>query len=409
MASSRQDRIAALPSDLQQKLRRRLAGHAEQSDPIRPAGRSQPLPLSFAQQRLWFIEEFEPGQAGYNSALALRLRGPLEVAALTGALRGVAERQESLRTTFQHTDGTGVQVVHPVADVALPVADLSNHADAGPDALSRLLSGECSRPFDLSRGPLLRALLVRLAPEDHVLLLTAHHIVTDGWSMGILVEELAALYAVTAGGEHAPLPPLPVQYADYSVWQRDRLSESAVNGRLDYWTSQLAGVTPLELPTDRPRPAVRTAAGAAHEFAVPAEVTARLTALTRRCDVTLFMLLTAACQLLFHRWSGQDDVALGTVVTGRDRPELERVIGFFVNTVVLRARVDGRRPFTEFLADVRRTVLDAFAHQEVPFEKVVDAVRQPARTAPVSRPGSRARQLVGAGGQLRSQCRLRRA
>jgi amino acid adenylation domain-containing protein/non-ribosomal peptide synthase protein (TIGR01720 family) len=389
MVSSRQDRIAALPSDLQEKLRHRLAGHNPRADTIQPADRSKPLPQSFAQQRLWFIEEFEPGQAGYNSALALRLKGRLQVAALSAALRTVVARHESLRTTFQDMEGKGVQVVHPTGEVAVRVADLTDATPddssgglggvvppgASRDAVHSLLSGECSRPFELSQGPLLRALLVRVSAEDHVLLLTAHHIVTDGWSMGILAEELAALYTAAAGGEQASLPPLPVQYADFSVWQRMRFSGGALAEHLRYWAAQLAQVAPLELPADRPRPAVLTSAGAAHEFEVPAGVAARLSALARRCDATLFMVLTAACQVLFHRWSGQDDVAVGTVVAGRDRPELERVIGFFVNTLVLRATVDGRRPFTDFLADVRGVVLDAFAHQDAPFEKVVDAVQ----------------------------------
>ena len=422
MVSSRQARISALPADLQDELRRRLSGHSEQSDRIRPADRSRPLPLSFAQQRLWFIDEFEPGQTGYNSALALRLTGPLEVAALTCALQGAVARHESLRATFHDIDGRGVQVIHPAAEVNLPLADLDGGAADPPGALDRLLSRECARPFDLSQGPLLRALLVRLSGQEHVLLLTAHHIVTDGWSMGILVGELSVLYAAALRGEQASLPPLPVQYADFSVWQRDRLSSGALKDDLDYWTSQLAGVEPLELPTDRPRPAVRTSAGAAYEFTLPAEVTTRLADLTRSCDATLFMLLTAACQVLFHRWSGQDDVAVGTAVAGRERPELESIVGFFVNTVVLRATVGDRRTFREFVTQVRDTVLDAFAHQDVPFEKVVDELRLPRDTSRsplfqamvVLHNGQRTRpafdglaaepdRLVGADGQLRRQ------
>ena len=380
MASSREARISALPAELQEKLRSRLSGHGGQSDRISPADRSRRLPLSFAQQRLWFIDEFEPGQASYNSALPMRLTGPLDVAALTSALHGVVARHESLRTTFADIDGQGVQVVHPVAELAMPLTDLSRSADT-ENALNRLLSDEYSRPFDLRQGPLLRALLVRLSGEDHVLLITAHHIVTDGWSMAILVEELSTLYGAALRGEEASLPPLPVQYADFSVWQRDRLSGGALQEHLDYWTSQLAGVAPLELPADRPRPAVRTSAGAAHEFVVPAEVTGRVVDLARRCDATLFTVLAAACQVLFHRWSGQEDIAVGTVVTGRDRPELERIIGFFVNTVVLRATVDAQCTFREFIAQVRATVLDAFAHQEVPFEKVVDELGVPRDTS----------------------------
>ncbi|HEY4464979.1 MAG TPA: amino acid adenylation domain-containing protein, partial [Streptosporangiaceae bacterium] len=381
MTSSRQARISALPADLRDELRRRLAGHGEQADRIRPTDRGGPLPLSFAQQRLWFIDEFEPGQTGYNSALALRLTGPLDVPALTAALQAAVARHESLRTTFAGVDGRGVQVIQPAAGLDLPVTDLDGGPARRPGSLDRLLAEECARPFNLSAGPLLRALLVRLSGEQHVLLLTAHHIVTDGWSMGILVEELSVLYAAARRGQAASLPPLPVQYADFAVWQRDRLSGGALDNHLGYWTSQLAGVEPLELPTDRPRPAVRTSSGAAHEFTVPAEVTTGLAGLARSCDATLFMVLTAACQVLFHRWSGQDDVAVGTAVAGRDRAELERIVGFFVNTVVLRATVDDRRPVREFVAQVRDTVLDAFAHQEVPFEKVVDELRLPRDTS----------------------------
>src|ERR1700719_3905817 len=224
MTSSRQARISVLPAELQEKLQRRLAGHGEQSGRIAPADRSMPLPLSFAQQRLWFIDEFEPGATGYNSALALRLTGALDTAALTRALQGIVARHESLRTTFEGVDGKGVQVIHAEAELAMSLTEFTRGADGSPDGLNRVLSRECSRPFDLRQGPLLRALLVRQSSEDHVLLLTAHHIVTDGWSMGILVDELSARYAAELGGQQAPLPPLPVQYADYAVWQRNRLS-----------------------------------------------------------------------------------------------------------------------------------------------------------------------------------------
>jgi amino acid adenylation domain-containing protein/non-ribosomal peptide synthase protein (TIGR01720 family) len=374
MTSSRQSRISALPAQLQEQLRRRLSGRSEQPDQIRPAERTGPLPLSFAQQRLWFLNEFQPGGAGYNSALPLRLVGPLDVPALTAALQALPVRHESLRTTFEEVDGKGVQIVHPAGDLPVPMVDLSDSSSLGPDELDRVLSEEYSRPFDLRRGPLFRALLVRLSEREHVLLLTAHHIVTDGWSMGVLVEELSALYGAARRGEAAGLPPLGLQYADFAVWQREWLSGAALDEQIEYWKRQLAGISPLELPTDRPRPAVRTSAGAVHEFAVPAGVAARLGEIARASGTTLFTALVAVSQVLFARYAGQDDVAVGTVVSGRNRPELSRLVGFFVNTVVLRSTVDGAQSFNELLASVKDAVLDAFAHDEVPFDRLVEAL-----------------------------------
>src|SRR5947209_16326505 len=378
MPSSKESRISALPAHLQEALRRRLAGQTQRSNTIAPVDRSEPLPLSFAQQRLWFLNEFQPGGTEYNSALALRLQGPLQVPALTAALRKLVARHESLRTTFDEVNGKATQVVHGELDLAVPVVEL---AGATAAELDEVLSTEHRRPFDLRRGPLFRALLIHVAGDDgeHVLLLAAHHIVTDGASMDVLVEELGAMYTAARQGREADLPPRLVQYADFASWQRDRLAKSSLegkfNGELDYWTRQLSGTSPLELPTDRPRPQVRTSAGAMQEFVVPAEVTARLGDLARDEDTTLFTVLVAACQLLFARWSGRDDVAVGTVISGRNRPELERLVGFFINTLVLRAPVNRTQAFTEFLGTVRQTVLDALAHQEVPFERLVDALQ----------------------------------
>ncbi|PZS13434.1 MAG: non-ribosomal peptide synthetase, partial [Pseudonocardiales bacterium] len=374
MASSQESRIAALPAHLQEVLRRRLAGQAQRSDTIPPADRTEPLPLSFSQQRLWFLNEFQGG-GEYNSAIALRLRGPLQVPALTAAMRELVARHESLRTTFDEVDGKATQVVHPAVDLVVPVIELPGATAPTDAALDAVLAAEHGRPFDLRRGPLFRALLVRLADDEHVLLLGAHHIVTDGASMGILVEELGMLYAAARQGREADLPTLPVQYADFASWQRNRLSGPALDGELDYWTRQLSGISPLELPTDRPRPQVRTTAGAMRNFVVPGEVAARLGELARAQETTLFTVLMAACQVLFARWSGRNDIAVGTVVSGRNRAELERLVGFFVNTLVLRAPVDRTQTFTEFLGTVSQTVLDALAHQEMPFERLVDAVQ----------------------------------
>jgi amino acid adenylation domain-containing protein/non-ribosomal peptide synthase protein (TIGR01720 family) len=367
MTSSKRSRIDALPEELRAQLRRRLAGRARPSDVIPPAARDTALPLSFSQQRLWFLDQFRPGDPQYNSAIGLRLAGKPDVPAFENALATLVRRHESLRTTVDDRDGEAVQVVHDSVDVPLPVVETD------VESLDELLSLEYAKPFDLRRGPLVRAVLVRVAEDDHVLLITTHHVVTDGWSMGLLTEELSTLYAAGVRGERADLPELTLQYPDFAVWQRDRLSGRVMEEHLAYWRDTLADTAPLDLPTDRARPSVRTSAGAVHEFTLPAVVGDRLADLARAHDTTLFTVLVAACQVLFARYTGQRDVALGTVVAGRGRPELERVVGFFVNTIVLRAEVAGT--FAEFLDTVRTTALDAFAHDEAPFEKVVEALR----------------------------------
>ncbi|MFE9746688.1 non-ribosomal peptide synthase/polyketide synthase [Saccharothrix saharensis] len=358
MTTSKNDRISALPEHLREKLRARLAGRAApRVDVIPPAPRDEPLPLSAGQQRLWFLAQFQPGSTEYTSAIALRLTGALDVPRLTGAVRGLVRRHESLRTTFDQVDGRPVQVVHDDVELDLDTVD----------DLREVLD----EPFDLRRGPLFRAALRTESADAHVLLLASHHIVVDGWSLGLLADELGALYR----GETLPEPTL--QYADYAVWQRGRPVDTG------FWVDRLAGVVPLDLPTDRPRPAERTSAGATHEFTVPARLAGDLAELARVNETTLFTTLVAACQLLLARYTGQDDIAVGTVTSGRNRPELAGLVGFLVGTVVLRSTVDTSRSFTEFLAEVNRTALDAFAHDDVPFDRVVEAVgaaRDPSRT-----------------------------
>jgi condensation domain-containing protein len=369
MTTSKESRISALPSHLREQLRQRLAGQAGTAG-IPRAEVDGPAPLSFAQQRLWFLAGLRPDDPEYNSAYAVRLTGALDVAALAAALEALWQRHDVLRTTVSTVDGRGVQTVQPAGSFALSVVDCDA---AGVD---EVLAAEYARPFDLAAGPLFRALLVRLGPGEHVLLLTAHHIVTDGRSMGVLAEELGVLYG---GGE---LPELPLRYVDYAVWQRDRHADGGLAGDLAYWRERLAGSAPLDLPTDRPRPAVRGTAGGVIEFEVPADVADGLGELARERGTTLFGALVAACQVLLARYTGQDDIAIGTAVSGRSRPELERLVGFFVNTVVLRSTVDGAGSFGALLEQVRETVLSAFAHDEVPFEQVVDAVgaeRDPGR------------------------------
>ncbi|MFE2945185.1 amino acid adenylation domain-containing protein, partial [Streptomyces sp. NPDC059255] len=347
--------------------------------PVADRGTALPLPLAPGQQRLWFLDEFTPESVEYNTAAALRLTGELDGTALREAVAELVARHESLRTTFASVDGRPVQVVHAAGAAApavpLHTIDLSTLAEhARAEALDAALRTEQATPFDLRTGPLLRILTIRLAPAEHVLMATLHHIVTDGWSVGVLVRDLGALYAAAVRGDRAALPALPVQYADYALWQRDALAGSALDGQLDYWRGRLAGLEPLELPTSRPRPAVRTAAGAVHTFEVPRELADELAALGRAERASLFMVLTAVTQLLLARYSGRADIAIGTVTSGRDREETENLIGFFVNTLVLRTRVDESRSFRDLLASVRDTTLEAFAHQDVPFDRLVDAL-----------------------------------
>ncbi|MGW3464425.1 condensation domain-containing protein, partial [Streptomyces olivaceoviridis] len=338
-----------------------------------------PAPLSYAQQRLWFLDRFEPGSTEYTTLSVLRLRGPLDTAALRTALDGLVARHDALRTTFTEQDGQARQSVSPARPVDLRVDDLADTAALGAgteSALDALLEGEAAAPFDLATGPLFRVRLVRCAADEHVLVLALHHIVTDGWSAGVLARDLGELYAAALEDRRPDLPGLPVRYADYASWQRARAERT--EAELDFWRGALDGVTPLELPTDRPRPAVRARDGALVTFTLPAALTERLRERGREADATLYMTLVAACQVLLARWAGQEDVTVGTVTAGRDRPELHDLVGMFVNTLVLRARVRPELPFRELLAEVRDTVLEAFAHQEVPFERVVDAL-QPER------------------------------
>ena len=339
---------------------------------IVPVARDAAAPMSYAQQRLWFLEEFAPGSTEYVTALALRLRGALDAGALGAALRGLVERHESLRTTFDSVDGHGVQLVHPPREVPLPLHDLSRlSGEQRPAALRRLLAGDRARRFDLRRGPLLRTGLVRLGEEDHVLTLHLHHIVTDGWSTSVLLNDLAQLYRAELDGAEPELPPLPAQYADYAHWQR---TTGRADDQLPYWQQQLTGIEPLRLPTDRPRPAVRTSNAATARLELPAPTARRLSRVGREQGATLFTTLVAAAQAYLARLSGDTDIAVGTVTSGRDRPETQHLVGFFVNTLVLRSRVEPGQPFAAFLAEVRQTVLDAFDHQDVPFERVVDEV-----------------------------------
>ena len=357
------------------------------TEPIPPAPRTEPLPLSSAQRRLWFLDDLSAGGTEYNTGVALRLRGPADPEALRRALHRLAARHDSLRTTFTTVDGQGAQRITARPSLPLRTADLGAlPAAERTGAAERLLTDELSRRYDLTDGPLTRALLVRLADDEHLLLLGQHHIVTDGWSVGVLTRELAALYHAEATGEPDGLTAPAVQYPDFAVWEQRRRAaggEARDADDLGYWKRHLARLQRLDLPTDRPRPAVRTTSGAAHRHRLPAELLDRLRHLAAGRGATLFTLFAGASALLFARYSGQRDVAFGTVTNGRDRGDLEQVTGFFANTVVLRGDVDQAATVDGFIESMRTTVLDAFVHAGTPFDRVVEELaprRDPSRT-----------------------------
>ncbi|HET7232689.1 MAG TPA: amino acid adenylation domain-containing protein, partial [Longimicrobium sp.] len=345
--------------------------------PVVPVERTGALPLSFAQERLWFIDRMEPGSTTYNIPAAWRLRGALDEAALERSLGEIVRRHETLRTVFGEVDGSPVQVIAPFGGFALPVEDLSGLGEA---AVRRRAQEEARRTFDLSVGPLFRPALLRLDAEDHVLLLSMHHIVSDGWSMGVFFRELSALYAAYRAGRESPLPELAVQYADYVVWQRGQLAGEVLDRQLAYWKERLSGAPELlEVPADHPRPPVQTFRGATVPVALSPELLERLQALGRSEGATLYMTLLGAFQVLLSRYGGGEDVVVGSPIAGRTRAEMEELIGFFVNTLVLRTDLSGDPGFREVLGRVREGTLGAYEHQEVPFEKLV-AELQPERS-----------------------------
>ena len=353
------------------------AGGGTESPPLVPVPRDGDLPLSFAQQRLWFLDRLEPGSAAYNMPLVFRIDGGVDLGALAAALADLARRQESLRTVFAEAvaadggAGEPVQRILPPGPAPLRVVDLSSLA-AGRRRRERrrCLSAAARRPFDLAAAPPWRLLLVVEAADRHRLLVGQHHIVSDGWSVGVLRRELAELYAARLAGRPPRLPELPVQYADFAVWQRRRLDGAELDRQLAYWRDALAGVPVLQLPVDRPRPAVQSHRGAARRVPLPAPLAAAVRDLSRACGATPFIVLLAAFEALVGRWSGQRDFAVGSPIAGRNREEVEELIGFFVNTLVLRA--DDAADFAGLLERVRERVLEAHAHQELPFEKLVE-------------------------------------
>ena len=341
---------------------------------------SGPAPLSFAQQRLWFLEQLYPGTPLHNMSRLIRLSGVLDVAVLQRTLDAIVARHEALRTTIVATDGIPWQIVSPPSGVSLGSRDLQSLAEPEREAEARrLVSEEARRPFDLTQGPLFRAMLLRLGAEEHLLLLSMHHIISDAWSRGVLSRELTAFYEAFATGGPAALPALPIQYADYAVWQRERLQGERLDRELGYWREQLRGAPAvLELPTDRPRPPVQSSRGGRESLLLPSRLCEAVRALSKAEGVTLFTTVLAAYQVLLARYTGQDDIVVGSPIAGRTRTETEGLIGFFVNTLALRTDLSGDPTFRELLVRVREVALGAFAHQDVPFDQVVEEL-QPER------------------------------
>ncbi|HYD81948.1 MAG TPA: condensation domain-containing protein, partial [Paucimonas sp.] len=354
---------------------------AQELQPIPQVPRTGPLPLSSAQQRLWFLQQLEPNSAAYNMPAAVHLVGELDVAALKQAFEGLVARHETLRTTFREENGEAVQVIAPSADIAMPVVELSTLAAEAREAeVKRIAEAEAAKPFDLKTGPLLRLTLLKLSDTEHVLLATMHHIVSDGWSMSIFTREFAEFYAAASQGRAAALAPLPIQYADFAAWQRQQSSDDKLKRELDYWKTQLGTEHPvLELPADRPRPPVQSGRGARYRFTLDAALVHPLRRICRTHGATTFMALLAVFNILLGRLSGQRDIRVGVPIANRNRLELEGLIGFFVNTQVMRAQLDARMRFSEVLGRIKEAALGAQAHQDLPFEQLVEAL-QPERS-----------------------------
>ena len=363
-----QPTVKALAAALRQAER---GGGAMKAPPIVPVNRNQPLPLSFAQQRLWFIHQLEPGSAAYNSSKVVRLLGAIDQGALCESFRQIVKRHEVLRTRYWQAEAGPVQEVGEEAEVGLPVVDLSR-SERGQEQAEEVLKEEAERPFDLERGPVLRLLLVKMSEEEHLVSVTIHHIASDGWSVGILVREFSQVYEAMKERKPWPLKELGVQYGDFAVWQRRWLQGEVLEEHMRYWREELEGLEPLELPTDGPRPVVATHRGAREEVRLSRELSGELKAVTRREGATVFMTLLGGLAAVLARYSGQKDIAIGTDVANRNRLETEGLIGFFANQLVLRTKIERRGSFRELMRRVREVTLGAYANQDLPFEKLVE-------------------------------------
>lgn len=371
-------RTVALMSEVVDKLTR--DGRTSTVPPLVPARRDSPLPLSFAQQRLWFLNQLEPENSFYNQAMAFRVTGSLDRSALQQALNEIVKRHEVLRTSFVLVGSQPAQVIIPDLKIELEVIDLRQlSSDARDEEAARMGITHAQRPFNLSQAPLLLALLFRLGEEDQIVVMVMHHIISDGWSLKILINEIEALYEAYSDGKGSPLPELPIQYADYACWQREWLQGDALEEQLNYWKSQLTGApAALELPTDRPRPRTQSYRGATQFIQIPTDVVEDLKRLSKQENASLFMTMLAAFSTLLYRYSGQPDIVIGSPIANRTRAEIEGLIGFFVNTLALRTDLTGEPNFRELVRRVRGMTLGAYEHQDLPFEKLVEEL-QPVR------------------------------
>ncbi|WP_149403133.1 condensation domain-containing protein, partial [Dictyobacter arantiisoli] len=373
-------RLAALSPEKRNALLRRLQQNqvddTSTKQTILPRQQEgNTFPLSFAQERLWFLDQLEPQNTAYNIVSALRLTGQFSLMALEDSLSTLVQRHETLRTSFTQQQHTPVQIVAEPQPVHISLIDLQYYEHFRQESLSRaLVQQELQHPFYLETGPLWQAHVLRLTRYEHILLFTMHHIITDGWSNEIMINELTTLYRASITGRPSTLAPLPLQYADYAIWQRQWLQGEVMETQLAYWRNQLAASSPLELSTDHPRPAMRTYRGASQTLQLSPEVSKGLQTLSRQQNVTLFMLLLATFQVLLMRYSGQDDISVGTPIANRQHAEIEGVMGFFVNTLVMRADLSDNPTFVQFLQHVRKVCLEAYSHQDLPFERVVEAL-----------------------------------
>ncbi|MFG6100119.1 condensation domain-containing protein [Leptothoe sp. ISB3NOV94-8A] len=369
MTSTLRPAIAQL-SDKRSQLATLLRSHLQHPNTF---------PLSFAQQRLWFLDQLQPGNPAYTMMATVRLRGDLDVAALKCAWQDLVQRHESLRTRFVLVDGQPYQRVQPTGAVSLTQLDWQDLPSADPTAAIQSQALKLvQQPFDLEQDGLVRSHLIQLQTETHVLLLTLHHIISDGWSMEVLIRELAILYDAHQRGQQAQLSPMPIQYADFAVWQRQFLQGDILEKQFHYWRTQLSPPVLPSLPTDFPRPAVRSHRGHRHSLGISPELTAQLQTLSQQTNATLFMTTLAAFQVLLYDYAQQATIRVGTPIANRDRPEVANLIGFFTNTLVLGADIDDNLSFCQWLQRVRDQAVNAYAHQDLPFEKLVDEL-QPER------------------------------
>lgn len=359
-----------------EQARRRLTTPPE-TIPRRPS--PEMLPLSFIQERFWLLDQFEPGNPAYNRPMLLRLKGHLSLEALQQTLKEIVRRHDALRATFLNERGRPRQLIQPPFALPLSLTDLSRNGPEGRDeAVQGWLEAALARPFDLARGPLLRVELLQLAPDHHLFLLVAHHILCDAWSARLFIREMVQLYEAFLEGRTSPLPDLPIQYADFAYWQRNRLQSDQLQKELAYWQSKLAGAPAyLELPTDYQPPKFLGHQGALQTHHFPKTLAAQLKNLSRHTHTTLFMTMLAAFKMLLHHHTGQTDIVVGSPVAGRTHLELEPLIGVLFNTLVLRSDLSGDPTFQTLLQQVRRTALEAYAHQYLPFEKLVEILNPP--------------------------------